>query len=405
MMKVQRLYMLIWMVAATMLVARNEAAEFTLQKYGAKADGKSDDSMAITKAFTDACKSVDPSRLVIPKGTYMVGPIKFTGPCQAPITIQADGAVFIASVDPAQFKNTNGWIFFQSINNFTMTGGTFDGQGKTAWKQNDWGGENCLKSGKCASLPINLQFYKITNSVIKGMASLDSKQFHMNLLHCKNMTLQGIKITAPEESLNTDGIHIGRSSFINITDADIKTGDDCISLGDGSQNIDIQKVRCGPGHGIAIGSLGRYNNEQEVHGVRVKNCTLTNTMFGTRLKTWPASPLNGVARDLHFDDIIMNNVSTPILIDQEYCPHNQCNLKAPSKIKISEVSFKNIRGTSASKVAMKLQCSKGNPCQNVELSNINLAYHGTNGSATTECGNIKPTLTGQLFPPVCASAA
>lgn len=246
-----------------------------------------------------------------------------------------------------------------------------------------------------------MQLFKITNSLIEGVTSVDSKQFHLNLLHCKNLTLDKMKIQAPEDSLNTDGIHIGRSSNINITGADIQTGDDCISLGDGSQQIDIVNVRCGPGHGIAIGSLGRYKNEEEVIGVRVKNCTLTNTMFGTRLKTWPSSPLPGTARDLHFNDIIMNNVSTPILIDQEYCPHNQCDLSVPSQVKISDVTFTNVRGTSASNVAMKLQCSKGNPCKNVELNNINLEYHGLNGTATSECGNITPSLKGKIFPPAC----
>lgn len=352
-------------------------------------------------AWKDACKSAGESKLVIAKGSYMVGPIKFQGPCQGPITLQAIGAEFLAPEDPSKFNSQSGWVLFDTINNFHLSGGIFNGRGQSGWKKNDWNSANCLKSNKCASLPINIQFYKITNSLLEGVKSVDSKQFHMNLLHCKNLTLLKTTIQAPEDSHNTDGIHIGRSSNINITDADIKTGDDCISLGDGSQQIDIQNVRCGPGHGIAIGSLGKYNNEEEVVGVRVKNCTLTNTMFGTRLKTWPSSPLPGIARDLHFDDIVMNNVSTPILIDQEYCPHNQCDLKVPSKVQISEVSFNNVRGTSASNVAMKLQCSKGNPCKNVELGNINLEYHGLNGTATSECGNVKPTLKGKQFPPAC----
>lgn len=389
-------------MVVAMLVAGNQAAEITLSKYGAKADGKSDDSTALLNAWKDACNAVGGSKLVIPKGTYMLGPVKFSGPCQGPMIIQAMGATFLAPADPAKFNGQNGWVLFHILNNFQLLGGTFDGKGQTAWQKNDWKGESCLKSGKCSSIPINLSFYKITNSLVQGTTSVDSKQFHMNLLHCENLTLNQVSIKAPADSSNTDGIHIGRSNHINITNTNIQTGDDCISLGDGSQEVDITKVRCGPGHGIAIGSLGRYNNEEEVRGIRVRNCTLTNTMYGLRLKTWPSAPQPGVARDLNFEDIIMNNVSTPILIDQEYCPHNQCNMKTPSKIKISDVTFKNVRGTSASNVAMKLQCSKGNPCQNVKLADINLEYRGTNGTATSECGNIQPTTSGKLFPPPCA---
>ncbi|KAK6118758.1 hypothetical protein DH2020_047505 [Rehmannia glutinosa] len=222
------------------MVAGKRAADFDVKKYGAKADGKSDDSTAIANAWKEACKSTRPRNVVIPKGNYLVGPIKIQGPCQAPITIRADQAHFMAPADVSKFKSQNGWFSFQSINGFTLLGGIFDGQGQIAWKQND-----CAKTGKCGSMPINLSLNKITNSILQDVTSLDSKLFHMNVLNCKNVTLQHIKISAPEESLNTDGIHIGRSNGINISGADIKTGDDCVSLGDGSQQVNIEKVSCG----------------------------------------------------------------------------------------------------------------------------------------------------------------
>lgn len=76
---------------------------------------------------------------------------------------------------------------------------------------------------------------------MQDITSLNSKLFRINILNCKNLSLQHISINAPANSLNTDGIHIGRSNGVHITDADIKTGDDCVSLGDGSQQISIEK--------------------------------------------------------------------------------------------------------------------------------------------------------------------
>ena len=138
------------------------------------------------------------------------------------------------------------------------------------------------------------------------------------------MQFQSVTITAPANSPNTDGIHVGRSSQITINNADIGTGDDCISFGDGAQDITVNQVTCGPGHGISVGSLGKYQSEEPVSGIRVTGATLSNTDNGVRIKTWPASS-SGVASDIHFEDVVMNNVANPIIIDQNYCPNGQCS--------------------------------------------------------------------------------
>ena len=114
--------------------------------------------------------------------------------------------------------------------------------------------------------------------MVKDITSRDSKQFQMNLLGCKNLTFYNVGISAPEVSINTDGIHIGRSSGFNITNSTVETGDDCVSIGDGSEQINIQRVTCGPGYGISVGSLGKCPNEEPVVGISVKNCTFTPRM-------------------------------------------------------------------------------------------------------------------------------
>ena len=158
------------------------------------------------------------------------------------------------------------------------------------------------------------------------MTSIDSKQFHVNLLGSKNLTFQRFSVKAPGHSPNTDGIHIGRSEEINIIDSNIMTGDDCISIGRGSRQLRITNVRCGHGHGISIGSLGKYEKEEPVSGIYVKNCTIYDTDNGVRIKTWPALH-GGSVSNIQFEDIVMQNVSNPIIIDQMYCPHNECNRK------------------------------------------------------------------------------
>ena len=103
----------------------------------------------------------------------------------------------------------------------------------------------------------------------------------------------------------------------------IGTGDDCISIGDGTQDITVNQVTCGLGHGISVGSLGRYQNEEPVSGIRVTGATLSNTDNGVRIKTWPTSS-SGVASNIHFEDVVMNNVANAVIIDQNYSPNSQC---------------------------------------------------------------------------------
>nr|POF20409.1 exopolygalacturonase [Quercus suber] len=175
---------------------------------------------------------------------------------------------------------------------------------------------------------------------------------------------------------------MGRSTQITITNANIGTGDDCISIGDGAQGITVNHVTCGPGHGISIGSLGRYQNEEPVSRIRVTGATLSNTNNGVTIKTWLAST-SGVASNIHFEDVVMNN--------------------SPSKVKISNVSFKKIKGTSSTKEAVNLICSKSVPCQQVVLSDIDLAYKGGGGSTTFTCANIQPAISGKQNPPACTN--
>ncbi|KAI9178170.1 hypothetical protein LWI28_023520 [Acer negundo] len=374
-----------------MFVSISEALVVDIRKHGARENA--DIAQALTHAFKEACASTTKSKVWIPKKTYKLSAVKLEGPCKAPIEIHVE-ATLIASTE----KTTEpSWILFNHIDHLTVFGGgVFDGNGPKAWGK-------CGKSNYCKSLPINLSFNDIKGGLVQGVTSKDSKQFHANVIGCTDFHFVRFTASAPHDSINTDGIHIGRSTGIKVLDSNIKTGDDCISIGDGNRQITIERVTCGPGHGFSIGSLGKYKKEAPVIGVTIRNCTVRDSTNGVRIKTWPAS-YEGVASDMHFEDIIMKNVGNPILIDQVYCPWNQCNAKVASKVKISKVTFKNIRGTSSTPVAVKLSCSPGNPCRGVELSNIDLTYTGKEApAAISQCGHVQPKVSGRMNPKACAA--
>ncbi|KAL5716494.1 galacturonan 1,4-alpha-galacturonidase [Ranunculus cassubicifolius] len=369
---------------------------FNIKTYGAKGDGKTDDCKAIEDAWKAACASTGSPKVLIPRGSYLAGPLKFTGPCKcaSTITIKLKGNL-LASTNLDLYA-TPVWITLGWVNGLTITGGgTFDGQGAVSWPHN-----KCPKNKNCKLLPTSLMFNSMTNTTITNIKSLNPKFFHFGLVNCQKFNMSGLTITAPEDSPNTDGIHIERSSGVTILNSNIGTGDDCISIGHGIKDVHIEGINCGPGHGISVGSLGRYHTEENLSGLVVKNCTLTGTMFGARIKTWENSPISTVAANITFDDIIMNNVGNPVFVDQTYCPFAKCDGTSPSKVKLQDITFRNIRGTSATPVAVTLECSQGLPCENVTVQNIRLEHSG-GAKPTSLCQNVKAKFIDTQIPPPC----
>ncbi|PSS12155.1 Exopolygalacturonase, partial [Actinidia chinensis var. chinensis] len=354
---------------------------------------------AFKEAWKEACGFKGTVILLIPKGTYLIGPIKFTGPCKnvSSLVVQMKGYLK-ATTHLSRYGSSAGWVEFGWVEGLTLTGGgTFDGQGATAWPYN-----KCTTNSSCNLLPTNLKFVAMNKTVLRGITSLNSKFFHIALVECKNFKGSGINIFAPANSPNTDGIHIERSSSVYFSRSLIGTGDDCISIGQGNSQVTVTSISCGPGHGISVGSLGRYPNEGDVRGLVVRDCNMTGTMNGIRIKTWPDSPGQSAATNMTFENIVMNNVTNPIIIDQAYCPFASCTSLAPSRVKLSDINFKNIRGTSSSAVAVTLECSKGIPCQNIYLEDVHLDLMlSGNKQATSSCRNVRVKYIGTQIPPPC----
>ncbi|MFQ6655077.1 hypothetical protein Gotur_025791, partial [Gossypium turneri] len=186
----------------------------------------------------------------------------------------------------------------------------------------------------------------LTNAMIQNITTKDSKQFHVNFLVCKNITFEHFIVYTPGESPNTDGIHIERSNGVNVLNTEIKTGDDYVLIGDGSTNLVINGVTCGPGHDISIGNLELFKNEEPVDPVTVKNYTMTNTSNGVRIKGWLGAEPD-TCSNIHFEDILH--------------------------------------------------------CENLELANIEITYSGPTGPAVSQCLKVKPKVSGKQNPVACSA--
>ncbi|KAL8487256.1 hypothetical protein ACS0TY_023796 [Phlomoides rotata] len=368
------------------------ADSYNVQSFGAKSDGISDSTKAFLSAWGAACATTTPATIYVPPGRYLLGNVEFSGNlCKNnAITIRIDGTL-VAPSDYNALGETENWLKFERVTGVSINGGTLDGQGSALWA--------CKNSGKsCPKGATSLAFYNSNNIRITGLESLNSQMFHILVDGCRNANLMNVKISAPGNSPNTDGIHVQQSSGVTIMNSGVATGDDCVSIGPGATDLWIENLACGPGHGISIGSLGRDSQEAGVQNVTVKTATFTGTENGVRVKTW-ARPSNGFVRDILFQHVVMNNVQNPIIIDQNYCPnHENCPNQA-SGVKITDVKYEDIHGTSASQVAVNFECSKSQPCSGITLEQVNLTYKDK--PATSSCANAGGTADGVVQPTSC----
>ena len=65
---------------------------------------------------------------------------------------------------------------------------------------------------------------RCSNVVIRNLHFLNSQQMHLAVLDSSGIQLSGLQIEAPEESPNTDGIHIQRVQNAQINNCVIRTG-------------------------------------------------------------------------------------------------------------------------------------------------------------------------------------
>ncbi|XP_052489735.1 polygalacturonase At1g48100 isoform X2 [Gossypium raimondii] len=291
---------------------------FNVLEYGAKGDGRTDDSKALEAAWADACK-VEASTVMVPSGsTFLVGPVSFSGPnCQPNIVFQISGEL--------------------------------DGK---------------MPSTK----PTALRFYGSNGVTVSGITIQNSPQTHLKFDDCTGVQISNFVASSPSDSPNTDGIHLQNSQDVVISAATLACGDDCVSIQTGCSNVYIHDVKCGPGHGISIGGLGKDRTKACVSNITVRDVNLQNTLTGVRIKTWQGG--SGSVKQVTFSDIQVSEVETPIMIDQFYCDKGHCSNQS-SAVEVSEINYVNIRGTYTVQ-PVHFACSDSLPCSGVSLSTIEL---------------------------------
>ena len=222
-------------------------------------------------------------------------------------------------------------------------GRVIDNQAESWWQL----ARRAQKEGKKQNVPRLIEVTSAGNFTLYRITLRNAANFHVTLSRVDGFTAWGIKIDAPKDARNTDGIDPIASRNITIAESFIRTGDDNIAIKAGragrSENISILSNHFYNGHGMSIGS----ETEGGVGNVLVENLTMDGATSGLRIKSDVSR--GGLVENVRYRHVCLRNVRTPIDLDTRYDPR-----AAGNKIPVyKSVSFEHVQSLTPGRVVMR----------------------------------------------------
>jgi len=352
---------------------------FNIVKYGAKPDGITLNSKAITSAI-DACHQSGGGTVLIPKGLWISGPLNLKSNVNLHLE---EGAVLQFSDNPNDYPlvKTN-WegveairahspIYAIDVENIAITGkGIIDGAGQ-AWravkkskvtppewnalvksggvlneKQDTWyPTERSLKGSLATRAGVVAEGYTLENAeaireflrpnmvnivrskrvLLEGVTFQNSPAWCLHPLLTNHLTLRNIIVRNPWNAQNGDGVDIESCRYVLVENSTFDVGDDGICIKSGRDEE-------GRKRGVATEDVivrnstvfhghGGFVVGSEMSGgarnIFVSDCNFLGTDVGLRFKTTRGR--GGVVEKIYINNIRMNNIGgAAILFDMYY---------------------------------------------------------------------------------------
>ena len=135
-----------------------------------------------------------------------------------------------------------------------------------------------------------------------------------------------------------------------------------------------------------------------MHNITVRDSLIRETSNGVRIKTWQGG--SGAVSGVTFDNIRMDTVRNPIIIDQFYCLGKGCNNQS-SAVFVNDILYSGLKGTyDVRSPPMHFACSDAIPCSNITLADIELLPAVGEMVLDPFCWNAYGYLESLTIPPV-----
>ena len=376
---------------------------FNILNYGTVADGMTLNSAAINKTI-DACAKQGGGVVVIPRGSFVTGPIIMKSNINLHL---AKGALVIFSSDFNQYPlvtssfegvdaaRCQSPLVAENLENIAITGsGILNGNGyywrplkkdklsETQWKnhQQDYGGvltadkktwyssEKALKGSLTNNIgkltdgktladfedvkdylrPNMVRIYQCKNILIEDVTFENSPAWTTHLMMSEHITIKNLKVKNPWYGTNTDALDLESCKNVLVEDCNFDTGDDgiCIKSGRDAEG----RKRGMPTQDVIVNNCTVYHAHggfvvgSEMSGgannMFISNCTFIGTDIGLRFKTTRGR--GGIVENIFVNNVNMKDIAAEaILFDMYYMAKDPVVL-AGEKREPPKVEFKTV---------------------------------------------------------------
>ena len=317
-----------------------ETCAVSVRAFGAVGDGVTDDTAALQRAIQVLPEG---SRLVVPEGTYLTGPLLL----KSHMTLELKrGATLLGKAEksaypvlPATAEDLNGGkpVHFGSFEglardmyaalitaeyarDIAIVGpGKLDGNAQNA----DWW--QTFETDPVAR-PRMLFANRCEGLTLHGVTVCNSPSWHLHPYYCKDVSFLNVSVSAPKDSPNTDALDPECCDGVDIVGCRFSVGDDCIAIKSGKLELyrmcpaaavrhTVRNCLMAFGHGaVTLGS--------EISGgireLSVSQCLFRQTDRGLRIKTRRGRGKSCDIDAISFDNIRMEGVVTPIVMNTWY---------------------------------------------------------------------------------------
>lgn len=319
----------------------DETSYLNVLDFGAVGDGIHDDTMAIQTAILTCPKG---GLVHIPEGKYLVKPLFL----KSHQTIELKrGATLLGHTDrsvypilPAQVNRLDGsmlelssWegnpapTFASIITGIEVEDVKIIGEGiidEQAHLSDWWVNHKQMRGG--AWRPKGVFLSNSKHIGMQGVTVTNTPSWNLHPYFSSYIDFIDMKIISPKDSPNTDGCDPESCDHVNVIGVDFSVGDDCIAIKSGkfemgmtyqkpTSDMTVRNCMMAYGHGAVV--LGSEMSGG-IKDLNVTQCYFKQTDRGLRIKTRRGRGKSGIIDGITFENIIMEDVLTPLVMNMYY---------------------------------------------------------------------------------------